>query len=74
MSEPMTEARARELLGDCIKPDGSLDSLGHYMAYSPGDEAITLDDVFGIDELEAMVWWMRKINAEKSGDPETAAK
>ena len=31
----MTEERARGLLGDAIKPDGLLFSLGRYISWSP---------------------------------------
>lgn len=61
MSEPMTEQRAREILGDTIQPDGSLYCLGHYTAWKHEHDTITLDCHFTVDELEAIAWWMRNI-------------
>lgn len=55
----MNEERAREILKDYIQDDGGLQSLGHYMSWTPSDNTIKLDDDFDPDELEAIVWWMR---------------
>lgn len=35
------------------------------MAWSPGDKDVTLDDVFELEELEAIVWWMRNKGDQK---------
>ena len=61
----MDEERARELLP--INDDGwSIGpSYGHYMDWSPGYEHITLDSGFTVEELEAIVWWMRNKQGEK---------
>ena len=55
----MNKEKAQEILKEYIQPDGGLSCLGHYLSYSPGDDSITLDCSFGIEELEAIVWWMR---------------
>lgn len=66
----MNEEKARSILGDAIHKDGvTLDCLGHYMAWSPGDKEITLDSTFTVEELEAIVWWMRNIPANVQDDP-----
>jgi len=54
----MNEAKAREVLRDAIEEDGSLYSLGWYLEWK-GGEAI-LDGSFSAEDLEAIVWWMRK--------------
>ena len=54
----MNEELARKLLP--VNEDDSLGpSYGHYMAWSPSDNEITLDCEFTLEELEAIVWWMR---------------
>ena len=61
MSE-MTEERAREILGDAIKPDGGLLQVheeGEFIEWEPRQRA-TLDGRFTADKLEAIVFWMRK--------------
>lgn len=55
----MNEAEARRILGDTVQPDDSLFCLGHYTCWRPDDTEIVLDDRFSVEELEAMVWWMR---------------
>jgi hypothetical protein len=55
----MNDPEARELLGDAIKSDNGLHSLGWYLAWTPGDKAAVLDGQFTADELEAIAWWMR---------------
>lgn len=54
----MDEQRAREILGGMIQPDGGLYNLGHYIAWTPGEEDVRLDDRFTVEELEAIVWWV----------------
>lgn len=61
----MNDEKAKEILGDAIEKDGGLFSSGHYMAYEPGDDVITLDCQFTFEELEAIAYWMRK-NYEKT--------
>lgn len=68
----MNETRAREILGinkdrpqeahyegGAICSDNSLSMLGHYMSWQPGDDNITLDSEFEVEELEAIIWWMK---------------
>lgn len=55
----MDEQRAREILGDTVQADGGLYCLGHYTAWSTDRPTITLDCEFEVEELEAIVWWMR---------------
>jgi len=58
----MNEKRAREILsknGGNINSDNSLSSTWTYMYWNPGDEDITLDGEFSLEELEAIMWWMR---------------
>ena len=57
----MDEKRAREILKDFICEDGGLFDGGHYMAWKPGERSITLDCDFELEELEAIVWWMKNM-------------
>lgn len=60
----MTEKMAREILADYIdERDNGLFCCGHYLAWTPGETTVRLDDDFEADELEAIVWWMRNIKA-----------
>ena len=54
----MDEEKAREILGSYITGDG-LYCLGRYLYWEKGSKEATLDAEFSIDELEAIVWWMR---------------
>ena len=60
----MNKKRAREILGDDIKEDGSLHCLGRYLNWNVGDEEVTLDADFSVEELEAIAWWVGNRNAE----------
>jgi hypothetical protein len=62
----MTRERAREILGDAVQPDGGLSCLGHYMAWTPGDETATLDSRFTADELEAVAVTRRCVRPSRS--------
>ena len=55
----MNETKAREILKNAIQSDGSLFDLGHYIHWEKDSSEITLDDTFTIEELEAIVWWVR---------------
>ena len=55
----MDEKKARDILGESISPDGGLSNGGHYMAWNPDEDRITLDCRFELEELEAIVWWMK---------------
>lgn len=54
---PMTETRAREILGDWIRPDGSIRCGDPYV--NAGVGGATLDGGFSVETLEALTWWMR---------------
>jgi len=55
----MTEEKAREILGDGIKPDNSVCKSSPFIFWAPGYDMATLDGGFSPDELEAIAWWMR---------------
>ena len=63
----MTKGTALEILNkhDAIK-DGSdgkepgLFSLGWYLSFLNGEKEATLDGTFSIEELEAIVWFMKE--------------
>ena len=55
----MNKDKATHILRDYIQPDRGLYCLGHYLAWTPGDDEITLDCRFTVDELDAIVWWMK---------------
>jgi len=64
----MTEEIVRKLLP--INEDNSIGpSYGHYMRWSLGDETVTLDSDFTVEELEAIAWWMRNKNASPVSKP-----
>lgn len=65
----MTEERAREILGKYIQEDGGIYSLGHYMAWTPGDDDACLDCRFSADELEAISFWMRRSLKNRNDKP-----
>jgi hypothetical protein len=54
----MNETKAIEILEQFISEDGLFCS-GKYLAYKNGETEITLDATFDIDELDAIVWWMK---------------
>lgn len=64
----MTFMEACEILGDDIQSDGSLYNLGHYLAWTKGNQDITLDDKFMIKDLEAIVVYIKGMN-ETIGNP-----
>ena len=53
----MDEKRAREILGTDIRDDNSLYCGLRYLFWN--GEQITLDADFTVDELEAIVWWVK---------------
>ena len=53
----MNEKRARELLDNVIRPNGSLYGVGWYLSWN-GKDAL-LDGEFEVEDLEAIAWWMR---------------
>ena len=70
----MNEEMARKILP--INEDNSIGpSYGHYMAWAPmdgRDNQITLDSDFTIEELEAIVWWMKNKNSPPSPTAEAS--
>jgi hypothetical protein len=56
---PMNETRARVIMADILREsDGALKSV-RYIDWNPGDKSITMDDNFKIEELEAILWWVK---------------
>ena len=57
----MNEEKAREILGDTVTKDDELFHLGQYTSWPLYGEKndICLDANFTIEELEAIVWWMK---------------
>jgi hypothetical protein len=59
------EQKAREILADIngnIDQDDDrfvLQPGGKYICWHVGQPFITLDDDFSVEELEAIVWWMK---------------
>ena len=62
----MDKITARRILGTAIQDNDDLSCLGHYMSWSKGDKTITLDSEFTIEELEAIVWWVKNNGQEAS--------
>jgi len=58
----MTKGRVLDILDGYIQGDGSLFSNGWYLSWVPGRPAI-LDGDFTCEELEAIVWWIRHVEA-----------
>lgn len=63
----MNEERAREILGQTIRQDNGLFDGSQYTEWSVGDKDVVLDGRFNIEELEAIVWWIR--NAQRTKAP-----
>jgi hypothetical protein len=61
-STPMDENKALELLGfDVGQPEGDLSKMkGHYIRWFNGMDNVTLDGKFTANELEALIFLMRK--------------
>ena len=62
----MDEKDARRILGFAIKDNNDLDSSERYIYWCPGDKTVTLDEEFSVEELEAIVWWIRNKNSSGS--------
>lgn len=58
----MNEEKATEILKEWIQDDEGLDGLHRYVSWWKGRKEITLDDSFSVEELEAMIWWMKNKN------------
>lgn len=60
----MTLEEAAAILGELPTPDGDLEWVAHrgdlgYVDYHAGSRSVTLDADFTIDELEAILVWMK---------------
>jgi len=56
----MDEKEVREILEpDTFLKDGGLHDTSRYIRWHKGASSVTLDGIFSIDELEAILWWMR---------------
>lgn len=58
----MDELRAREVLGDGITPDERVSITKTKQYANQMGPGIDLDGFFTIEELEAIVWWMKNKN------------
>jgi hypothetical protein len=54
----MDEQKARDILKDAIGQDGSLRHDWPYVWWEKG-RGIALDDVYSLEYLEALVWWVK---------------
>lgn len=62
----MDETKAREILKDWIQPDGGIHAGAMaYVCWHPNEDSGTLDGGFSIEELEAIVWWIRNRPANR---------
>ncbi len=67
----MTLEEAKKRLDWCLDERGNLFSLGHYVSYDVGERRVSLDDKFDVDELEAIVVWVKAHSKAKMvGDGE----
>lgn len=62
----MTFKEACEYLKDDIQSDGSLYNLSNYMCWNKGDMNATLDGVFDVEDLEAIMVYMKGISETPS--------
>lgn len=58
----MNLEEAKKILDDTVQPNGDLYCPGHYISWHIGDKDICLDCNFSVDELEAIVVYMRANN------------
>jgi hypothetical protein len=59
----LDEEKARQVLAEAIDHDGGLYSLGWYISWSPGGDEICLDGSFSVEDLEAIIWWIKNKKA-----------
>lgn len=64
----MDEQKARAMLGAMIQPNNSLRDASHYTDWA-GGEIIKFDDNFELEELEAIIWWMRNMQISSADRP-----
>ena len=55
----MNEDKARDILERSILDDDGLHNGGWYLDWRHGDDKACLDGEFDIEDLEAIVWWMK---------------
>ena len=72
------DAKHEKLIRDCcdVDDDGSLDNESGsflFISYEAGDSDIRLEGTFYVEQLEAMVWWIRKHEEESHRDVSDAA-
>jgi len=67
----MNADKAQQILRSTIQPDGSLYCLGSYISWSPTDAEVVLDSRFTIEELEAIIWWIRNNSKRMYSESET---
>ena len=60
----MTPERAKEILGDTVREDGSLYNLGWYVSWNKTRKRVVLDGEFGIEDLEAIAQYLRDHHLE----------
>ena len=60
----MTLDDARKILGETIKPDGSLYNISPYTSWRVDNDYIVLDADFTVEELEAIVVWVKEHRVE----------
>lgn len=58
----MTFEAAKAVLGTDVQPDGGLYNLGHYLSWSVGDDSIVLDCRFTMEELEAILVYVKTMS------------
>ena len=56
---------ARKILNEFVQKDGGLYNLSRYTSWEKGSEKITLDDEYTVEELEAIVLWIKYHNLKK---------
>jgi hypothetical protein len=65
------EAQARKILGEAIQPDGTLHEPTLLLRWDHKDsDIVCLEGDFTVDELEAIVYWVRSHIATESATEE----
>jgi len=58
----VNEEEARKILEGCILKDNSLYDQYQYLYWTIGETEVVLDGQFGVEELEAIAWWVKKFS------------
>jgi hypothetical protein len=53
------EEIVREILKESIKSDNSLHDIERPLAWYGNNKIITIEGHYSLDELEAIVWWVK---------------